>query len=133
MDRFYRRHQHYGGPRNRCRRERQCGRRPDGAGRQDRDFFSLAEAQLSRTIIAGPFSDSVSVAAACTCIFSRAKSSFAASYADTAAKEHEYFSGLYGAAPVDRSSSWWNCRTTPCLPHGRRRLRPWLTRDISEK
>jgi len=61
--------------------------------------FSWQKPNFPGTIVAGPFTDSVFNGGSVHVYFQPSKKPLAASYAETATKEHEYFSGLYGAAP----------------------------------
>jgi peptidase M1-like protein/tetratricopeptide repeat protein len=60
--------------------------------------FSWQKPSFPGSIFAGPFNDSVFSGGAIHTYFSNAKKDFAPAYADTVAKEFDFFSGLYGSA-----------------------------------
>ena len=60
--------------------------------------FSWQKPGFPGTIFAGPFNDSVFSGGAVHVYFQNAKKDFAPAYADTAAKEFEFFSSIYGSA-----------------------------------
>jgi aminopeptidase N len=61
--------------------------------------FRWEKPSFPGTIIAGPFTDTVFGGGNMHVYFSAAKKNFAPAYADTAAKELEFFSTIYGPAP----------------------------------
>ncbi len=71
--------------------------RPPAAGKTLASF-SWQKPSFPGTIIAGPFNDSVFSGGAVHVYFQNAKKEFAPAYADTATKEFEYFSSVYGSA-----------------------------------
>lgn len=71
--------------------------RPAPAGKT-MSSFSWQKPSFPGTIIAGPFNDNVFSGGAVHIYFRDAKKDFAPAYADTAAKEFEYFSSIYGSA-----------------------------------
>ncbi|HWX55788.1 MAG TPA: M1 family aminopeptidase [Verrucomicrobiae bacterium] len=94
--------------------------------------FSWQKPSFPGTIIAGPFVETVGVGGNVRVYTQPGKKQFGAAYADTATKEFEYFSGLYGPAsspnlkvvelPDDTVPAWW-------APE----IAALATRDISEK
>ncbi len=93
--------------------------------------FAWQKPSFPGTIIAAPFQESA--IGSVKVYFSQSKKQFAAAYADTASKELEYFSSIYGPAPAggaiklvelpdDTVPMWW-------APE----IAAIATRDISEK
>ncbi len=75
---------------------------PAGAGKTTYSF-SWEKPSFTGTIIAGQFDETVSNAGGLTLrtYFKPKKKDFGAAYRDTAAKEYEFFTSLYGAGPTN--------------------------------
>jgi hypothetical protein len=90
---------------------------PKNTGAKTAASFSWQKLSFPGSIIAGPFTETIGSGGNVRVYTSAAKKAFAPTYADTAGKELEFFSNLYGPAPSpslkvvelpdDTVPSWW--------------------------